>query len=439
MRNTTSIAVLGGGVSGLTLARTLRELGYSRVVVFEREAEVGGKSCTVEVDGRPHDLGATMGVPIDYKHVLASSREANISTIRFPTEQHYDLARGQAVPLNRWRELPKVLAEAAKYLALHAKSWRGTKGYQLHEADPALHAPWRELVERHGLAAVNQRTLCYRTGYGYGFDDEVPAVLYTNLLRPQTLLGLSVSDPFMWRGGTQPIWKALAKTLDVRTSTMVTKIARPGDGEIIHSRGAVDRRGAHTRIEKFDRVVLTFNPKDALGLLDATHAERGWFSQVCTYPYATVACEVEGLTPGRSSVGYIDENMRRDRAGHPMAWVKRYADQNIYVVHLFAPAALSDAELAARIGGDLARLGGRLVSVRAVKRWQFFPHFGSDFMRAGGLSEIDRWQGQSRTYLIGEVLSFATMARVAELAVGFAHRMAREPAGITVAASRFAS
>ena len=433
MRNETSIAILGGGVSGLTLARTLGDLGYSRVVVFEREAEVGGKSFTVDIDGRPHDLGATMGVPIDYKHVLAASRAANIETTRFPLEQHYDLELGRAVALNRWHEVPKVLAQAAKYLSLHAKAWRGTDGYPLHEAAAALHEPWQTIVERHGLEAVNRRTLCYRTGYGYGFDDEVPAVLYAHLLRPQTLLGLSVSHAFMWRGGTQPIWKALAKQLDVRTSTTVTKLVRQGDGVIVHS------RGVRSHVEKFDRLVITFNPKDALGILDATGAERGWFSQVRTYPYATVACEVEGLTPGRTSVGYIDQNMRRDRAGHPMAWVKRYADQDIYIAHLFAPAALSDGELATRIGGDVARLGGRLVAVRATKSWQFFPHFGSGFMRAGGLTEIDRWQGQNRTYLIGEVLSFATMARVAELAVGFAHRMARERVPVTVAASRYAS
>ena len=80
MRAESSIAILGGGVSGLTLASTLADLGCSRIVVFEREAEVGGKSCTIDIDGRPHDLGATMGVPIDYRRVVGFSRAAKRRT-----------------------------------------------------------------------------------------------------------------------------------------------------------------------------------------------------------------------------------------------------------------------------------------------------------------------------------------------------------------------
>src|SRR5262249_2613589 len=100
MIRSASIAVLGGGVSGLTFASRMHELGFSRVVVFEREPRVGGKPCTVDIDGRPHDLGATMGVPLDYRRVLRISRKMGIKTTRFPDERHYSLALGRAVPLN---------------------------------------------------------------------------------------------------------------------------------------------------------------------------------------------------------------------------------------------------------------------------------------------------------------------------------------------------
>lgn len=421
-----AIAILGGGVSGLTLARTLADLGHTRVVVFEAAAEVGGKSCTIELDGRAHDLGATMGVPVDYRHVLGFSREAGIATEPFPDEQHYSLARGGVVPLNAWRELPGVLAQAAKYAVLHASAWR-VDGRGLHRADPSLYAPWREVVERHGLHAANRRMLCYRTGYGYGFDDEVPAVMYANLVQPSTLAGLAAGRPFVWRGGTQPIWMALAARLagrvEVRTATAVTRIDRGGAGVVIHSRS-----GWRSRSERFDRVAITCDPDAALAVLDASPTERRWFAEVRTYPYATFACEVEGIADGRRSIGYVDENMRRDRLGHPMAWVKRHPDDDIFVFHLFAPDDVPDDEIARRIAEDVSRLGGRLRAVRAARRWRFFPHFTSAFMRAGGLAELDRWQGQSKAYLVGEVLSFATMARASAHAVDAAHRIAGEPA-----------
>jgi len=436
MRASAGIAILGGGASGLTLARTLADLGFERVVVFEQAAEVGGKSCTVELDGRPHDLGATMGVPIDYRHVVGFSREAGLATAPLPAERHYSVVRGRAVAHAR-RDLPRVLAEAAKYVALHARAWRDADA-GLHRADPALFAPWRDVVARHGLHAASRRMLCYRTGFGYGFDDEVPAVMYASLIKPRTLLGLATGAPFVWQGGTQPIWRALAARLaarlELRTATRVTRIARDATGATVWS-----TRAGRARCERFDRVVIAFDPAQALPILDASAAERRWFSQIRTYPYATVACEVEGLAAGRAELGYIDENMRRDRVGRPMAWVKRYADRDVYVFHLFAPDALPDAELARRIGDDVARLGGRLVRVRAARRWSFFPHFPSAFIRAGGLAELDRWQGERHTYVIGEALSFATMARVSEHAVRFAHRIAEDAPARARASARLAS
>jgi hypothetical protein len=403
------IAVLGGGVSGLTFASTMRG---AEVVVFEREARVGGKSHTVEIDGRAHDLGATMGVPVDYRRVLEFSRQAGIKTAPFPVETHYSLSRGGAVALNRWHELPRVFLQAAKYFFLHATSWRIGGG--LDRASSILHRPWSEIVERHGLHAVSRRLLAYRTGYGYGFDDEVPALMYANLFRPQTFWGLATDKAFVWEGGTQPIWEAMARGLNVRTSTAILRVERDDTGVTVSTSAGSER---------FDDLVITVNPKDALPVLDAHDDEREWFSSVKTYPYATFACEVGGLDSGRAAVGYIDENMTRDRAGRPMAWVKRHADQDICVFHLFAPEHLSDDEVASRIDDDIARLGGRLKSVRISRRWPFFPHFPSRFMMEGGLQKIERWQGQRRTWLCGEVLSFASMARVADQAAALARRM----------------
>lgn len=402
---TPSIAILGAGASGLTLARTLADLGFDRVVIFEREQKVGGKSCTVDIDGRAHDLGATMGVPIDYKHVTGFSRAAGIATTPFPREEHWSLETGKTRRLNRTRDLPRVLAQAAKYVRVHAQAGA---------------APWADFVDEHGLHDASKRMLCYRTGYGYGFDEEVPAVMYANLVKPQTLLGLATGKPFMWRGGTQPIWTRLAERLpcEIRTGTAITHITRDGQGAVVHSRG---------RAERFDRIVITCDPGQLLSVLDASPEEKRWFSSIQTYPYATFACEVEGITPGRASVGYLDDNMRKGHAGHPMAWVKRYADRDIFIFHLFAPTGMPDSDIARRIDGDMRRLGGRLVTVRASRRWRFFPHFTSAFLAQGGLSEIDRWQGQHATYLVGEALSFSTMARVTEHAYAMAHRIARVP------------
>ncbi|HKE00841.1 MAG TPA: FAD-dependent oxidoreductase, partial [Planctomycetota bacterium] len=48
-------AILGGGVSGLTLARRLREAGLD-VVVFEAAAKVGGLCGSERFDGYTYDV-----------------------------------------------------------------------------------------------------------------------------------------------------------------------------------------------------------------------------------------------------------------------------------------------------------------------------------------------------------------------------------------------
>src|SRR5262249_34171317 len=143
--------------------------------------------------------------------------------------------------------------QAARYLALHAASWRGVDGSGLQHAPARLHRPWAELVERHRLHAVNRRLLAYRTGYGYGFDDEVPALMYANLFRPQTFLGLALRPAFLWRRGTQPIWQAVARGLDVRTSTPIERVERDDGGVTVHT---------HAGTERFDALVITVNPKE---------------------------------------------------------------------------------------------------------------------------------------------------------------------------------
>ena len=52
------IAVVGGGVAGLSAAYQLQKHGYKDVTVFEKEGAVGGKVYSYFYEGRPYELGA---------------------------------------------------------------------------------------------------------------------------------------------------------------------------------------------------------------------------------------------------------------------------------------------------------------------------------------------------------------------------------------------
>ena len=68
------VAVIGGGVSGLTAARELTAAGAA-VTVFERADEVGGKAASVEIGGHVFDLGAHL-CSTAYEQLAALSRSS---------------------------------------------------------------------------------------------------------------------------------------------------------------------------------------------------------------------------------------------------------------------------------------------------------------------------------------------------------------------------
>ena len=88
------VAIVGGGLSGLSAARRLRERGRT-VTVLEARDRVGGKMWTEEVGGHHADLGAHWIGPTQDR-VAALGRELGVQTAPQPLD-------GQAVLVSRGR------------------------------------------------------------------------------------------------------------------------------------------------------------------------------------------------------------------------------------------------------------------------------------------------------------------------------------------------
>ena len=54
---------MGAGPSGVHMAMSLKDMGYSKVVIFEKSNRVGGKSYDIPFDGAPLPLGTVFGEP----------------------------------------------------------------------------------------------------------------------------------------------------------------------------------------------------------------------------------------------------------------------------------------------------------------------------------------------------------------------------------------
>ena len=89
------LAIVGGGCTGLSAARCLSDAGYTDVTVLEVEARLGGKSCTLEVDGRRYDLGAVVGLVPIWNNIFEMAHSHGLDDYELPPLAEYDLETGR--------------------------------------------------------------------------------------------------------------------------------------------------------------------------------------------------------------------------------------------------------------------------------------------------------------------------------------------------------
>jgi len=216
------LCVVGGGPGGVSLAYMLSQQGFGgEIVLFEREAELGGKAKSVTVgDGTVHELGACytsqayyesftllekMGItPLPYD--LVNERiavDSGVQTKKFPGKGMFmDWMTQYLVAkegVSDWWAKTYLEAKIAKYAALQQYAvnevfsradYSQTGGVLYHPTTQdwqrqLFNTTMLDFLKEHDLESIIPFLLVAQTLQGYGLLDEIPAYYGLLWLTPE--------------------------------------------------------------------------------------------------------------------------------------------------------------------------------------------------------------------------------------------------------------
>ena len=277
-----TVAVIGGGVSGLTAAYLLSRTHH--VTLFEADDRVGGHAHTHDVplsDGTTAAVDSGFIVLNDRTYPLLQGLFGELGVHTRPTEMSMSITCAEC-GLNYvgGRRAPGIFAQRRRLL--DPRFWRlllGVRRFQkaalrllAEEPDSAL--TYGEFLDRHGFDrhfvthyALPIVSCVWSMGHREALD--YPAAYLFAFLDHHGFLVLG--DAPTWHtvvGGSRSYVGAITSRLDVvRTRTRVTAVSRKPDAVEID-----DELGAH---HAFDKVVLATHADEALALLtDAGEDEQ---------------------------------------------------------------------------------------------------------------------------------------------------------------------
>ncbi len=404
------IAIVGAGITGLTLAYELRQRGYTQVTVLERAPSVGGKADTVDIAGRPYNVGAHLchgNLGVAYL-----AKQTGVEMERVPGYQHWDIDNNRAIPrsyehyeqvrkLRHMLETQPGLEHGAGFAV--AESW----------TYPAVQQ-WLDAQGLKGLTEIGP----FFAGAGYGLiKDDIPAGFFLKFAQHM------IEDVWTPAGGFKNLLLKIAEGLDVRCNTEVVSIERatnaddaPGNGPIrIATRhcssgaaATVQHQGnKNLQHETFDQLILTAPLDTSIEYLDVSEEEQTLFARIQSLNYYTLIATLDIEQPHTPGLYIVNKNTTTAfNKGHTTAFMRLYEDSNVYHFFCYGESGQRDESILDALREDAEKLGGRLSEVHYFKRWNYAPRVSPHDMALGFYSRLDQMQGRRNTFYAGSLLAF---------------------------------
>ena len=412
------IAIIGGGVAGLTAAHRLRAKGYHDITVYEREASVGGKVCSYIHDGRAYELGALWSSP-RYRIIgeLAEHVGATRRADRLPAVMDQGTTSSYARYLNNHYRLRDV-ATAFLKLARTFLRYPVIRKPSLTGIPPAVCEDFDRFAGREGFRALADVSASFFSGCGYLQNDRVPAIYLMKMMHLfidvliVDVLGLKNTRIDIFDNGWQELWKAIAKDFDVRCSSSITRITRHTENGQTTAAITVD-----DATEVYDRLILA-SPLDTSHLfMDLRPDERELFAKIRTHRYKVTLIEATALAHAS-----VVDHVPRTMAGHVNLIARQHRDVDVFTIYQQLDDIVGEQDATALLFGDVTAMGAQDAKVIAARTWSYFPHVSTADIRGGFYESMNALQGRYGTYYVGSVMNMETVEHTAQFSAQLVDR-----------------
>ncbi len=326
-----SIAIIGAGPAGVTLANELCNQGYKNISLIDKAPDVGGQSTTLFINGHKSEL-ATCYLSIGYRSTRQLIKSVGFTIKKLP----------QATLINeQGKKIPKPkppLKSIIKYLLKWYVWKRHGQITSPNDAQDAL--PFNQWLKKNNSnELVNDFTFTAGlTAQLYGPVDKITAYNGLQWMTPSLFLSGKFDLTYEIKEGFQCLWRAIVKKNNIKTilNTEVSKVAGSEKGAQV----TVVKDGEVTELA-FDTVVVstplnnTHTPLSSLfsGKLnfDYTYAYSAiwkgdnWPAHVESRAYLPacmtgemnklLSARKDGMIEGKSTgqlAGYVTKNIKKD-------------------------------------------------------------------------------------------------------------------------------
>lgn len=398
------IAIIGGGLSGLTMMHLLKEKGYTNITLYEADSRLGGKLYSTTYNGRSYELGAIFGLP-SQKHFKKWLKKLNIKTDGPKLSRMNYNAKGELAPQLPKEELMAFLDEIHR-LPEVLKLYPSLKDVSLKHTETALMVPFSKWCDTHGFKVLKKIYMHYFTIFGLGPLDEVPAVYVHRILNYDHLMTfMEVPEFLTCQNGVETLVKALSKgASDIRMSQRVKSIRPYPSGQqlLITDYDAVT----------YDVVILAtpLNAFKDLYLFD--ESIKKMISQVKYQDFAVHLWHVDQMPMG---CGCILDNLVVERRGHVTLWVNRWGGlpkRELMTTYVYEYPETKRNRTVLNIQSDLEEFGIESPRLYHAVHWKHCPYFTQEQLESGFYSKIEALQGCDGIYFIGEFMSTLSMENV---------------------------